>query len=410
MVHHRAAWFVVAAILATSPPSAARDAAGELTLDQALATARERAPALLAARLRVEEARGGLKAASVRLRENPVVDAAAGTRRAAGDSTEVELGVMQTFETGGQRGARIAAASAAVDRAAADVDAATRALLRDVAIGFYGALHATEHLRLARETEKLSQEALRTAERRNELGEVPLLDVHVARVGWAGDRSAIGAAEARTDAALRDLRLLLGVAGDEVRAVAGDLRTRRSFDLETLLARAAERPELRGLVAELREAEAEVQLGRGERRPDLGLGVRYEREGGEDLLLGAVSIELPVFERGQGARAQASARSRRLQVELEAARRTIEVQVRSAFDAWQHRASAVEAIERDGLASLAETEQLAQRAYEKGAFGMGELLVLRRETVEMRRRHLDHLLDAAVAAIELEAAAGSTTE
>ena len=298
----------------------AHDPVGALTLDQALATARERAPRLVTARMRVEEARARLAGASVRLRENPVIDAAAGTRSSAEErSREAELGITQTFETGGRRGARIAAANAGVDRVTADVDVATQGLLRDVAVSFYRALHATEHVRLATEAESQSLEALRTAERRNELGEVPLLDVHVARVGWAGNRSDVPAAEAQVNVALGELRLLLGIDPHEPLAVTGDLGARPTFDLRALLARADDRPELRVLAAEVLEAEAEVRLGQGYTWPDLGFGLRYEREEGADVVLGGVSVVLPVFERGQGLRAEAGARTRRLRFELDTA-------------------------------------------------------------------------------------------
>jgi cobalt-zinc-cadmium efflux system outer membrane protein len=349
-----------------------------------------------------------LTAASVRFRENPVIEAAAGTRSANSDrSGEAELGVSQLFETGGRRAARMAAAGAGVDRAAADADVAMQVLLRDVANSFYRALHAAERLRLATDTATLALEGLRTAERRNELGEVPLLDVHVARVGWAGNGSDAQAAEADVGATVGELRLLLGMDPHQPLAVDGDLRGRASFDLNGLLLQAAERPELRVLAAGLREAEAEMRLGQGYTRPAFGLGVRYEREEGADVILGGVSLVLPVFERGQGIRAEATARSQRLRLELETARRAIESEVRTAFDVWRHRVDAVEQIESEALASLEETERLARRAYETGALNVAELLLLRRETVQVRQQYLNRLLDAALAGIELEAAAGS---
>jgi cobalt-zinc-cadmium efflux system outer membrane protein len=408
MKQQHAACLLGAAITLLAPPSQAQDSVIALTLHQALAIARERAPTILSARFRVEEARGRLTAASVRFRENPVIEAAAGTRSANSDrSGEAELGVSQLFETGGRRAARMAAAGAGVDRAAADADVAMQVLLRDVANSFYRALHAAERLRLATDTATLALEGLRTAERRNELGEVPLLDVHVARVGWAGNGSDAQAAEADVGATVGELRLLLGMDPHQPLAVDGDLRGRASFDLNGLLLQAAERPELRVLAAGLREAEAEMRLGQGYTRPAFGLGVRYEREEGADVILGGVSLVLPVFERGQGIRAEATARSQRLRLELETARRAIESEVRTAFDVWRHRVDAVEQIESEALASLEETERLARRAYETGALNVAELLLLRRETVQVRQQYLNRLLDAALAGIELEAAAGS---
>src|SRR5262245_29397587 len=81
-----------------------------LTLDEALAKARDQAPSILIARARVEEARGRLIGARLR-RDNPIIDAASGPRATdAGTLTDVDIGVSQLFETGGQRAARVAGA------------------------------------------------------------------------------------------------------------------------------------------------------------------------------------------------------------------------------------------------------------------------------------------------------------
>src|SRR2546426_12647790 len=53
-----------------------------LTLDQALARARERAPSILSAKARIDEARGRLAGASVLLRDNPLIETACWRSRA----------------------------------------------------------------------------------------------------------------------------------------------------------------------------------------------------------------------------------------------------------------------------------------------------------------------------------------
>ena len=50
-----------------------------LSLEEALARAREQAPAVLIARARIEEARGRLTGARVRFRDNPTIDVGIGT-------------------------------------------------------------------------------------------------------------------------------------------------------------------------------------------------------------------------------------------------------------------------------------------------------------------------------------------
>src|SRR5688572_12485027 len=113
-------WLVV--WVALSLPLRRADAAEmTLTLQEALALARERGPAAVAARGRVEEAEGKEAGAGVLLRENPEIDALVGTRRGGGEAaTDVEIGVGQSFELGGRRGARMRAARAGAERESAD--------------------------------------------------------------------------------------------------------------------------------------------------------------------------------------------------------------------------------------------------------------------------------------------------
>jgi hypothetical protein len=58
-----------------------------MSLEQALARARTRAPQILAAQGLVEEARGRLAGASVLLQENPTIEASVGPRHSANDNT-----------------------------------------------------------------------------------------------------------------------------------------------------------------------------------------------------------------------------------------------------------------------------------------------------------------------------------
>src|SRR5580765_3220856 len=106
-----------------------------LTLEQALARAREVSPSVLIARARIEETRGRLVGARIRHRDNPIIDFAAGPRSVDGSTlTDIDLGVIQLFETGGQRAARIAGAEAEIRREAATADDTARLALRDVAL------------------------------------------------------------------------------------------------------------------------------------------------------------------------------------------------------------------------------------------------------------------------------------
>jgi len=400
-----AATLVVAGLFVS--PSMLRGENQGLSLDDVLARARERAPAILAARRQIDEARGRLAGASVLLRDNPVVQTAAGPRyREGGTSTDFDVGISQSFELGGRRAARMDGATAGVDVQAARGDDAARRLLRDVSAAFFRAIAADERGRLARAAEGFMGDLQQVAERRYRSGDIAVLDLNLALTAMARARSDRRAAEAEVVATRGALQVLLGADLDEPVRLHGELRGRRRYDLDTLLARASERADLRELSAEVVEADAAVRLGKGSAWPDLGVGVRYAREDGADIALGALSVTLPLFAHGQEQRATGAARASRLRFELDAQRRVVRAQVRTAFDIYQHQVAAAEELEREVLPRLDENEALSRRSYEAGQLGLPELLIIRRETLDTRRAHQDRLLDAALAGVELEAAAG----
>lgn len=395
-----------AATLASLPiPGFAQERA--LTLEGAIALAREHAPAVLAARARIEEARGRLKGASVLARENPEVGVGTGRRTSdRGEFVERELEISQRLELGGRRRSRIAAAQAGISRSEWVSEETARRALRDVATAFLRALHAGERARVASGAESVAGEVLRIAERRYRAGDVAILEVNLTRAALARARSAVATAEAAREEALGDLRSLLGFSSADVFVVHGDLARRALSSLEDLLANAAHRPDISALEAEIREAEADERLGRGLAWPDLGLGLRSAREENAKILLGSFKLTLPVFERGQGLRAEAHARASRLRMELQARRRQVEAEVRTAAEVYRRRVASVDELEREVVPLLGENETLSRRSYEVGQIGLAEFLLIRRETLDARLEYLERSLEASVAAIDLESAVG----
>ena len=62
--------------------------------------------------------------------------------------------------------------------------------------------------------------------------------------------------------------------------------------------------------------------------------MRYSREEGDQIVLGGMTVTLPVFSKGQELRAVGAARAARLRAELDAARTRVRLEVRSAFEAY----------------------------------------------------------------------------
>ena len=129
----------------------------------------------------------------------------------------------------------------------------------------------------------------------------------------------------------------------------GSLAAPAPADLTAALDAAAQRPDLRALEAGIEEAEAELQVGISFSKRQYGIGVRNSREEGNQIVLGGITVTLPLFSKGQEQRAFGSARAARLRTELEAAKTRVQVEVRAAFDAYSRRLAAIRALESDAI-------------------------------------------------------------
>ncbi|OJT24208.1 cobalt-zinc-cadmium resistance protein [Archangium sp. Cb G35] len=406
MFHRLAvAAFGLVTVLLWPRPGAAQPS--DLTLEEALSLARQRAPALLEASGRVAEAQGPVAGASPLLNNNPTLALEAGPRTlATGEQApNVVVGLSQPVELGGKRGSRLDAARAGLAREMAGQRDTERRVLGEVAATFLRALHARERLRLARAAEEAAWDFARSTQRRFEAGDVPVVDVNVARVALARARADVASAEGAEAVQLGALREWLGLPADAQLSPRGDLSALAAGPVE-LPATMPERPDVTALVAELEEARAEQRLGEGSTWPDLNVGVRYENEGDERALVGTLGVTLPLFARGQSARVSGEARVRRLQVALEAARRAQAVQVQSALVQYRKEREAVELLEGEALPLLADNELLARKSYEAGEMGLAAFLLVRRDVLDARADYLARLLQAALSRVQLTVQTG----
>jgi cobalt-zinc-cadmium efflux system outer membrane protein len=396
---------VCAAICVHAGVANAQAPSRTMTFAEVLARAREQAPQIVNARLAVEETRGRLLGASLRFQTNPELEANLGNREGPDSRfTDFEIGLGQSVEPRSRRSARMAGANAAIALSSANVDETTREVLRVAAGAYFRALHAQERIRLLGATQELAANVHSVADRRYKAGDIAVLDVNIARASLARVRAEREVAEAMRALAVGDLKQLLRLDGD-IR-VEGQFRGNGEPDLNVLLQAVAQRPELRALEAGVQEAQAEVQLGRSFSRPEYGVGVRYAREEGDQIVLGGVTVTLPVFSKGQEFQAVGSARAARLRAELDAARTRVDIEVRSAFEAYSRRMAAIRVLETDAIPGLDENVTLTTRSFEVGQLGLPELLLIRREILDTRFQYLDALLEAALARIDLDASAG----
>jgi cobalt-zinc-cadmium efflux system outer membrane protein len=372
--------------------------AGPLTIDlpTALTRARERAPEAIAALARVGEAKAAQTGARVLFSQNPELEIGAGPRSGAPRTTQIASRISQQLEPT-RRGARIRVADAGVRHAQAVSDAQLRELSFEVATVFTEARHADLVVELATRAQDVARRAAEATQRRRKAGDVTDLDVNLATIALGRARAAVATARSERAGAVGRLAVLIGAGPDDSLTLAGDLRP-APLTLDGLRAAVPARADVKALEAESQVATAEAGLANANGRPDLGVWFGYERDTNDTIVLGGLSVTLPLWNRAQGDKASARARQRRVDLERQAILGAGSRQVLDAFEGYTRARESVEIFDRDVVPPLADSETLLERSVDTGQITISDYLVARQEILNGRREHLDRQLALARAA------------
>lgn len=400
--HVRARLVCAALMLAFTHPVHA----GPLKIDlpTAVARARERAPAAVAALARIGEARAQRVGAGVLFTQNTEVQLGAGRRYGEPHTFAIQAQISQQLEPT-RRGARIRVADAGIDEAKALGEAELRELSFDVTSTFYDARFADLEVDLAQRNLDVSTRAAEAADRRRKAGDLTDLDVNLAKIALGRARSALAAAQSERATAVGRLGALIGARPDDAITLVGDLRP-APLALDQLRAAVPARADVRAFEAEASVARAEGALANANGRPDVGLWFGYQLDEQDNIVLGGLTFTLPFWNRAQGDKAAARAKLRRAEMERAAVVGAASRQLVDAFDAYTRAREAVDVFDRDVVPTLTDSEKLLERSVETGQIAINDYLVARQEILNGRREHLQRQLQLAKAAAMARFVAG----
>ena len=323
-----------------------------------------------------------------------------------GRNFDTVAAVGQLIELGGKRKWRQVAAKQGLLSAEASFQDAERQLKNGVVKAYAKVLQEDEAVGILKESEETLKHEAEITARRLEAGDVSEADkqqIDIAAERFAADRE-VEETNART--ARIALELLMGVAKP-----AGDIvLSEKLSDLAQELTKAegsahGERPDLVAAEALVRQLEANVQLQKAVRVPDVTLQMQYEHEPPDQPNTAGLgfSIPLPIWNQNKGAIAAAKAQKDG----AEQAVAKIRAQVisdanqswatyRSANDKWKSYTQTISPKSRDSLAALT-------YAYRKGGIPLVALLTAQRNDNDIRTATAQAALDTVSAAADVQA-------
>lgn len=404
-----------------SAPSAGTATTADALVRRALASNRE----LAAARLEITRARARLHQST--LLPNPVfeVEQTGGVLGVSEGEVERRAEISVPIEYGGKRGRRIDVAEVELRASEAFVADRERRLAADVRRLYVEAIAASRELSFTNELTQIDTEIGNVLQIRVREGDAPALEANLLRVEIDRLLSRRAMLEGHRRATELQLATAIGLPADE-RIALGDsygdgvIVPATGDAVQLALQR---RPDLRAAELNVVAAEAGLRLANAQALPDITVfgGYAKSRGGFDDTPVGpltahdqlfnaGVGISLPIFNRNQGAKAEATAAIEQATRLRELTELQIRAEVESAAARYRAAEAAIEVFRQGVIERSTQNVRTIRAAYEAGAFTISEFLAARRRLVDAQRELTEAITERAVALIDLQAAVAEPIE
>lgn len=352
-----------------------------------------------------------------------------------GAPTASSVGIGETIELGGKRGARIAVAEAGAAGAGTALEDFLRGLRASAANAFIDSMATRLVLDRKRLTLDRLERLVGVNEQRLRAGDIGEVALTQSRVEAQRFRGEVVLAEADVRVADLGLRVLVArggatqstpdVASDAVTerplpgplTPVGDLAVpARHFDVEALIADAKlKRPDVRTRLLARDAAQAHVRLAHANRWVDLGVNLGWQHSGTGsggfsqppfDALSALFTVPLPFSRVYRGELEAAQATTAQAEIVVKAAELRVEVEIRQALERY---AASLGQIEIYTGSLLSDSEKVLESIlynYQRGGATLLEVLEAQRTTNEVFLAYYDALTNHARALIAVEQAAG----
>lgn len=367
-----------------------------VTIQQLLQIVREKSPRYAVARSQIEAAEAGVAAADVL--PNPSVtygryDQAAGRVGTQFDGmSQQNVTVTVPVLLAGQHGARKEAAERKVDVSVAAVQVEYNQLVRDT-WGLFVQLLAGQQRVVVLEDAQQELERLKSIiSGKEDAGTASRYDVLRITQELQSLQARLENAQTEIASTVGRIGVLLGFSGWTLEASGTLAPIGAPADVNTLWQQVENNnPELESARRETVAADAGLERARRERFPvpSLFAGTAFTDKPYGNAIYTGFSVDLPLFDRGQGGMAKAAAEKNAALLKRDLIMASTKQELERAVNVLARRRDTLAKFERDVLKPLPTLKQMAEDAYRLGKSGLLELLDSSRSRIEIKLSHLD---------------------
>ncbi|MBK8302730.1 MAG: TolC family protein [Chloracidobacterium sp.] len=380
------------------------------------------------AQLEVDKAKARLTQAG--LRPNPTLEVEQSSGRFLGSPGDAEFstGISIPLELYGQRNRRIERAKAEIVLKEAEIATRQREIIFRIFADYADALSAFREIKILDEILSIDLETIKFVQIRVNEGETAPLELSLLQTEVERLRVQRQLVEGRLKTAITRLKYFAAVPYEQ------PLRLREELPLATfpslppstevaIAVALKSRPEIR--IAELEEqlGNAGLRLIRSEAKPELSAFTKFTTgrstidlptgafpQDRDRTLLFGITIGLPVFDRRQGAKAEAAIAIRQAQERRTFAEGVIRNEIMVSFQQLETARKALIALETNVLPRSRENLETIRRVYQIGELKITDLLVEQRRLIDANRDVTEALTRKYRAEADLFIALGLTFE
>ena len=392
----------------------------KLTIDQAVEIAIRENRDLIAARIQIEEARGRLKQAG--LYPNPELESDFGidTIFANDGERSFSIGINQPIPLSGRIGAQKKVASVDIKRTHADLTNIQRILARDVRLSFIELLTIEKQLKLQETLINLNSELLKGIDMGIKEGLASKQDLNAVAIALQQARQEKEVLIAQRKSNILKINNLLGKQptfnfipqGELAYEAVNDLN---NYNIETAF---AQRPDLKFAKLDVELAEADLKLAKALRFEDIKAGVFYGNDRlvldspvgrltDSDQLIGfKVTVPLPIFDRKQGLVAEAQAREKRAEENVEALKLTISQEVSDALNRVTTLSDLLETYQTGILKTAEDNVILVEDGFKQGLVAIVDVIQSRQQFAALTSSYINTVRNYYVSLNDLQISTG----
>ncbi len=355
---------------------------------------------------------------------NPTLDFEAGTGALTGSPAEnnLALGVSQEFFLAGKRQKRLAVAEQELEMYRWQLADRERVLRGEAKTAFYDVILTEQRIALLDRAIVLNRQLLDVTKERLAAGDIPELEMNLAKVELArGEGARIDIEKALNQNQVK-LWTLMGLSPEESPSIIGTFEaeiamTKKLTDLKPQAL--GKRPDLKALETEKNRGESDIALAIAEGIPNITAGLALRRDttameigGIEGKNTGytvglKLSMPIPLFDKNQVGVQEALARKNSSESRLMAAARNAEREVESAYASMLNAEKVLSLYKTNIIPQLEENLKLTQEAYQLGEVGILAVIQEQKKFFEVSDGYLMALHDRQIALIKLESAVAS---